>query len=269
MIPKKNLGQHWLTDTIALQSIASSLGMYQVSTCLEIGPGTGNLSELLAEIYDSVIAVEFDRDAAVVLDSTKSHLANLTVYNEPIQDFDFDIKTLSEPYVIIANIPYNISKVIFRLLQDISNKPVAAALLVQKEVAQRVSEDSGSSVLSIGINARFETELGVVVGPESFDPPPKVQSQVIIMKCKDVSLYQEYGVSEATVFRFAKQAFLARRKKLTNSLVGFDGLTRQDIEEELESLALLKTSRPQELSTEIWFLFAKRLSARLAKIKED
>src|SRR5690242_3994359 len=134
--PKKELGQHWLTDRTILAAIAEAARIEHADTVLEIGPGLGTLtSELLRRAW-KVVAVEFDSDLADKLPAQFPG-KNLQVVQQDILSFDLD--QLPENYVVVANVPYYITSKIVQKLMTAANKPRTAVLLVQKEVAQRIA----------------------------------------------------------------------------------------------------------------------------------
>ena len=128
-MPKKELGQHWLTDRFILGEIADCADITNNDTVLEIGPGLGTLTSELLRRAKNVVAVEFDGDLAGKLPGQFPG-TNLTVLHEDI--LSFDVGTLPERYVVVANVPYYITSKIVKKLMTAANKPRAAILLVQK-----------------------------------------------------------------------------------------------------------------------------------------
>jgi len=176
--PKKELGQHWLTDRFILGEIADAAGIEQKDTVLEIGPGLGTLTSELLRRARSVVAVEFDSELAHKLPGQFPG-KNLKVLNEDILSFDLD--TLPKGYVVVANVPYYITSKIIQKLMTATNKPRIAVLLVQKEVAERIAAEPGDmSILAISAQVYAEAKLGIEVPKEFFTPPPKVAPKAII-----------------------------------------------------------------------------------------
>ena len=180
----KALGQHWLNNRAILEEIADLAvdgGASSTSEkCLEIGPGLGTLTTSLLRRFDEVVAVEFDERLANNLPKSFPG-KNLRVFNEDILDFDFS--QMGEHYVVAGNIPYYITSPIIERVLEAENLPRRVVLLVQKEVARRIV-DKKETGLSLFVKNRAEVWLGPLVVKEEFTPPPKVDSQVIVMEPK-------------------------------------------------------------------------------------
>ncbi len=250
-MPKKELGQHWLHDRFVLGEIADAADIASNDTVLEIGPGLGTLtSELLARAKD-VIAVEFDEDLARKLPGQFPG-KNLMVQNQDILSFDLD--TLPAGYVVVANVPYYITSKIVQKLMTAKNKPRITVLLVQKEVAERIAAGPGGmSILAISAQVYAEAELGIEVPKEFFTPPPKVDSQVIVLKTRQTPLVSD----EKAFFRVVKAGFAEKRKKLRSSLAGGLHLDKSAVDELLQKADINPEARAQELSIEQWKLLTK------------
>ncbi|MDO4889597.1 MAG: 16S rRNA (adenine(1518)-N(6)/adenine(1519)-N(6))-dimethyltransferase RsmA [Candidatus Saccharibacteria bacterium] len=233
----KSLGQHWLKDRLVLDYIASCLD--EGKLVVEIGPGLGTLTSSLLKRFDKVIAIEYDKRLADNLPKSFPG-KNLEVINT---DFlDFNLEEIKQPYVAAGNIPYYITSPIIMKLLETKNQPQKIVLLIQKEVAERIAAvDGKESVLSLSVKNRAEVELGDVVGKEFFTPPPKVDSQVIIL-----TPHQPL-VDEKTI-KLIKQGFKAPRKKLAKNL----GLSKDQITEIFGKLNISLDARPADLSLETW-----------------
>lgn len=247
-MPKKELGQHWLHDRFVLGEIADAADIASNDTVLEIGPGLGTLtSELLARAKE-VIAVEFDEDLARKLPGQFPG-KNLTVQNQDILSFDLD--TLPAGYVVVANVPYYITSKIVQKLMTAKNKPRITVLLVQKEVAERIAAGPGDmSILAISAQVYAETNLGIEVPREFFTPPPKVDSQVIVLKTRQAPLVR--SEDEKQFFRVVKAGFSAKRKKLRSSLAGGLAMAKPDVETILQKADISPDARAEDLLIEEW-----------------
>jgi 16S rRNA (adenine1518-N6/adenine1519-N6)-dimethyltransferase len=244
----KTLGQHWLTDLTVLQDIAEAAEVSPSDTVLEIGPGPGTLTEVLVQQANQVIAVEFDRDLAAEL-PRRVQAPNLNVVSQDI--LSFDLTSLPADYVVVANIPYYLTSKLIRVLSESSNQAKRVVLLIQKEVAERVAAAPGDmSLLSASAQFYWEVELDSVVPARLFTPPPKVDSQVIVMTRRVQPLFQ---VDTKSFFRLVKAGFSARRKTLQNSLSGGLRISREVAGELLVTANLSPAARPQELSLEQWY----------------
>jgi len=247
-MPKKELGQHWLKDQFILSEIIDSAQIQPIDTVLEIGPGLGTLTSGLLNVAQNVIAVEFDADLAKKLPGQFPG-KNLEVLNKDI--LSFDLQTLPEHYVVVANVPYYITSKIVQMLMTAQNKPRIAVLLVQKEVAQRIAAKPGDmSILGISAQVYAETSLGIEVGREFFTPPPKVDSQVIILKTHPTPLLAPEREKE--FFTIVKAGFGEKRKKLRSSLSGGLNMAKFEVDELLKKAGIPIEARAQELSIEQW-----------------
>lgn len=217
-------------------------------TVLEIGPGLGTLTELLVARADSVVAVEFDEKLAAEL-PVRVPADNLTVVRQDI--LRFDLSSMVPDYKLVANIPYYLTSNLIRTISESSNQPACAAILVQKEVAQRVAAKPGSmSLLSVTAQYYWDTSVGLVVPAHLFTPPPKVDSQILILQRRELPLFPDTDAKQ--FFRLVKAGFSNRRKTLHNSLSGGLQLDKPTVATLLETAQLTPTARPQELSLQQW-----------------
>lgn len=251
--PKKELGQHWLTDRYILSAIADEAEITKSDTVLEIGPGLGTLTSELLKRADKVVSVEFDKDLARKLPGQFPG-TSLTVINEDILSFDLD--SLPKDYIVVANVPYYITSKIVQMLMTAKNKPKTAVLLVQKEVAERIAATPGNmSILALSAQVYARTELGIEVPREFFAPPPKVDSQTIILHTRETPLIASEG--EKNFFRVVKAGFSAKRKKLRSSLAGGLGVSKQEVESMLKNASISPDVRAEDLSMEEWIRLTK------------
>ncbi len=188
-IPKKSLGQHWLHDSASLQAMVKAATITDQDTVLEIGPGLGTLTKYLVELAQKVVAVEFDEALARRLkDEIKAD--NLVIIHQDI--LEFDLGQMPVGYKVAANIPYYITGKLLRMFSDTTNKPQKIALLVQKEVAERIAAEPGEmSILSVGTQLEYEVKLGKIVEAKLFTPSPKVDSQIVILSKRKKPLFDD------------------------------------------------------------------------------
>lgn len=254
----KSLGQHWLTDFNSLSAMCDAVHVQDGDVVLEVGPGLGTLTELLVERADSVIAVEFDEKLAKELPRRVPD-SNLEVVQQDI--LSFDLTSLPVNYKLVANIPYYLTSNLIRTLSDSSNPPISAAILIQKEVAERVAAKPGAmSLLSVTAQYYWQTSLGIVMPAHLFTPPPKVNSQILILNRRVKPLFPDIDARQ--FFRLVKAGFSNRRKTLHNSLSGGLQIGKPETQEILDTAGIKSTSRPQELSLEQWYSLYKVVSIR-------
>jgi 16S rRNA (adenine1518-N6/adenine1519-N6)-dimethyltransferase len=253
MPTNKSLGQHWLKDRGVLAEIADDAEITNSDVVLEIGPGLGTLTSELLRRADSVVAVEFDAELARKLPGQFPG-TKLTVVNDDILTFDLD--ALPAGYKVVANVPYYITSKIVERLMTAKNKPSVAVLLVQKEVAERIAAPVGDmSILAVSAQVFAEASLGVVVPRDFFTPPPKVDSQVIVLRTREQPLVAPED--EKAFFRVVKAGFSAKRKKLRSSISAGLAISKPGAEELLRHASINPELRAQDLSVDDWLRLAR------------
>lgn len=252
-MPNKSLGQHWLRDRTILAAIADAAELTPSDTVLEIGPGLGTLTSEILRQTDKVIAVEYDSELARKLPGQFPG-KDLTVINEDILTFDLD--SLPADYKVVANVPYYITSKIIERLMTAHNKPSIAVLLVQKEVAQRIAARPGDmSILAVSAQLYAEASLGALVPRRFFTPPPKVDSQVIVLRTRTTPLVP--AEDERALFRVVKAGFRAKRKKLRSSISAGLAITKPAAEELLRHANIDPELRAEDLSIDDWLRLAR------------
>lgn len=251
--PKKTLGQHWLRDDLILEEICRSASVDVGDFVVEVGPGLGTLTQKLLDNGADVLAIEFDEVLAQKLSDRKLS-EKLSVINQDILKFNFEAQPKN--YKVVANIPYYLTGKLVRIFTETANKPEVVVLLIQKEVAVRICAKPGSmSQLAVWSQSFFDCSLGVEVSAQYFEPPPKVDSQVVIMK-----RLQKPKVEVGNMIVLKKvisHGFNNRRKTLINSLSAGLQLNKETVQKILAQSSLSKNARPQELSIEQWNNLAK------------
>lgn len=220
-IPKrKQFGQHFLKDAEKALQIVHSLDERRTyKLILEIGPGRGVLTEHLIHIEDLELSVaEIDRNLAAKLKLQFPSLGERIIQGDFLQQ---DLRALfSEPFAIIGNFPYSISsQIIFKMIDHRDLVPEMVGMF-QKEVAKRITAPPGSKrygIISVLAQAWYNTEYLFELGPESFSPPPKVDSAVIRLRRNKTS---KLACDEKRFTSLVKMAFAQRRKTLRNALKG-------------------------------------------------
>lgn len=262
VIADKSLGQNFLFDDAVLHRIADYAEITPDDEVLEIGPGLGTLTTKLCDRAKHVTAVEFDRRLAPMLlqniakwrleyDDLKREPDNVTVVN---MDFlRYDLSQLPRDYKVVANIPYNLTSKIIEKLLTAENPPITIVLLVQKEVAERLAARPGKlSLLAISAQVFATVEKGIKVLAEMFIPAPKVESQVVIMRRREVPLVPRAQQDE--FFAMVRAGFSEKRKKLRSSLAVGLKTTKESAEQILTNANIDPNKRAQELSIDDWKL---------------
>lgn len=237
---KKHLGQHFLNDTtIAKKIVESLLEKDKETPIIEIGPGTGVLTQYLINEVDNFLALDVDTESVDYLKTT------YPLKKEKILVADFlqiDIRKLAgDKFNVIGNFPYNISsQIMFKVLEHKHDVNIVVGMF-QKEVAERLAEKPGTKtygILSVLLQAFYDIEYLFTVGPEVFTPPPRVNSAVIRLVRNE---RKELDCDEKLFFRVVKTCFNQRRKMIRNSvqpLLGNRDLTHPYFEKRPEQLSV-------------------------------
>ncbi len=286
MNPKKSLGQHWLHDDASLTAMVEAGEVGSTDTVVEVGPGLGTLTKKLVEVAEQVIAIELDPVLAANLaynvsnrhsrpdrESNNNIIAKsdsksdwipgqaedddksrLQVVHENVLEFDFS--KVKPGYKVVANIPYYLTSNLIRTLLETSNPPLVMALLVQKEVAERIVAKPGQmSILSVSVQFYAESKLLQVVPAELFTPPPKVDSQIIQIKRHNEPLFTDVDVDQ--FFKVVKAGFSEKRKKLRSSLSGALKISKDEVDSWLKQAGINPDARAQELTLNDWHKLTK------------
>lgn len=248
MSPKKSLGQHWLHDEASLNAMVAAGQITPDDTVVEIGPGLGTLTKKLVSAAKNVIAIELDDELAEGLKSLVG-AENLSVEHKNVLEYDFaQVKT---GYKVVANIPYYLTSNLIRTLLESPNPPKIMALLVQKEVAERIVAQPGQmSILAISVQFYAEATLKGLVPAELFTPPPKVDSQIIQIIRRQNPLFPNINTEE--FFQIVKAGFSEKRKKLRSSLSGALRISKVEVDSWLKKADIPPNARAQELSLGQW-----------------
>jgi 16S rRNA (adenine1518-N6/adenine1519-N6)-dimethyltransferase len=262
---KKSRGQHLLTDKNMLDKIIRESSVNMEDSVLEIGAGTGLLTELLVKNAGKVVSFEIDRDFEPNLRELEKSYKNLTI--EMVDFLKYDLKGFfrknnahlnsSSPdknancnkWKVVANIPYYITTpIIEKLIEDGKGCISDIYLLIQKEVAQRiVAKPGGKDYGRLTVYAQFffDCKILFTVPPDVFVPPPTVDSAFIQMKPKDSVL----DVNPPVFFGVVQAAFAQRRKQIRNAVKNsLPGLSQENIDKVFEISGIDKTRRGETLS---------------------
>ena len=262
---RKRFGQHWLVDQGVLQQILAAAELTPADQVLEVGPGRGALTErLLASPAAAIQAVELDRDLIAGL---QERFASDPRFS--LSEGDVLAMPLPPASIVVANIPYNITGPLLERLVGRLDRPVAEpyrrlVLLVQKEVGERIRSQPGSSAysaLSVRMQLLGHCRTVCPVPPRCFQPPPKVESEVIAIDPLPAEQRLDPALAR-TVESLLKRCFASRRKMLRNTLAGLAATER--LQELAASAGIDLGQRPQELAPAAWVALAAGLNQAAA-----
>ncbi|MFA5080236.1 MAG: 16S rRNA (adenine(1518)-N(6)/adenine(1519)-N(6))-dimethyltransferase RsmA [Candidatus Paceibacterota bacterium] len=251
---KKSLGQNFLHDVNIIKKIAEASKINKRDVILEIGPGLGTITEILATNSKKLIAIEMDRKVANWLSNSldKKGINNVDII---VGDAIKELKNpnselfhkLPKKYKVVANIPYYLTSHLIRLLLENEKTPESITLMIQKEVAERICSKNINSLLSISINYYASPKIAFFVSKNCFHPKPKIDSAVISFIPKK-NLYNKQFTE--TFFKLLKTGFSSPRKQLLKNLTQIG--ERDKIKQILESSSLNTAQRAETLSLEDW-----------------
>lgn len=245
------LGQNFLIDEKALERIVQAAEISAEDLVLEIGPGVGNLTRLLAACARQVIAVEIDSDLIAPLRRTTGSQPNVQIIQSDILNLKPDEIIPAGNYLVVANIPYYITSAIIRHLLSARKQPRRIVLTVQEEVARRICASPGDmSLLALSVQVFGEPRIVGRIPAGAFYPPPKVDSAII-----RIDLFGEPLIKTANMdafFHLARAGFGQKRKTLRNALSAGLALPPVVVEQRLLSAGIDPRRRAETLSLAEW-----------------
>lgn len=256
-LPKKSLGQCFLTERQYAQEIVAALQIREGDTVVEIGPGRGMLTEILVETPAQVIAVEIDNRLQEVLQTKFAKHKNFSLVHADFMEYDLSQFRRDTPLKVVGNLPYHLSSgIVYRLLEHnraARNDAQLAwfalgVLMMQREVAERVVAEEGSRVygkLSVFVQAEAQTDLHVIVPASAFRPTPQVDGGVVRMEF--LRLPEHYPTDYKLFERIIRFVFSQRRKMLKSTLSQLAG-----VHPFWQKLEFDFTRRPETLSVPEW-----------------
>ena len=254
---KKSLGQHFLINKKALLTVAESLKITEEETVIEVGPGHGELTDLLiASSAKKIIVIEKDHELAELLKEkyrsvgTTQELADrLTVTEgDALKDLAPIIEGLKTPYMLAGNIPYYITGYLLRIVGDIKKKPLRTVFTIQKEVALRIyAVAPDMNRLSACVQIWGTPHIAMKLKPNDFNPPPSIDSAIITIETKADSLT---GVALTNYYETVGILFQQPRKTILNNLADGFNIPKEKALAILAEAQLLGTERPENLNIE-------------------
>jgi len=252
--PKKGLGQHFLADQAALGQIVAAADLTPTDTVLEIGPGLGTLTSLLAERAGRVVAVELDDRLAAILAERLAGCPNVEVRPGNILRISDFASLVGPSYKVVANLPYYITSAVLRHLLERHDQPSLLVVTVQREVAERiVAVPPDMSLLAVSVQFYGRPSLVARIPAGAFYPPPKVDSAVVrIDVLGEPAVALAEGVSVVDYFRVVRAGFGHKRKTLRNALSAGLGVAPARVEQALAQAGIDPRRRAETLSLQEW-----------------
>lgn len=256
-MPQK-LGQHFLKNKSKIKKIVEAIDLQEGDFIFEVGPGHGELTKEIIQEFENknikkykLISIEKDIFLVPNLQDLKGNNSNFEVVADDIRHFLPNIhknyRKLGNNFKIVGNIPYYLTGFLLRIISELENHPQKIVLLIQKEVAERISATSpDTNLLSVSVGYWANSKIVATVPRGDFNPPPKVESAII---CLDLLKNNKYTscISKDKYYPFIKKLFKQPRKTILNNLKT-KGIDQQYIVSKLKGLGINPSSRPQDLS---------------------
>ena len=252
------LGQHFLNAAWVARDLVAAVAPSAEEIIVEVGPGRGALTKKLLATGNTVVAIEKDEALASFLlteFSTAIAEGRLHLMQRDVRDGDTYDVLEKRPYVVAANIPYYITGEIIRDFLTADHQPRAMALLIQKEVAERiVARDKKESILSLSVKAYGSPSIVAKVHAGCFSPPPSVDSAILCIQNISRDFFSE--IPEELFFKVVKAGFAAKRKQLGGNLGKVFG---KKAEAALRAAGVEKTMRAEDVKIQDWKKIAENL----------
>ena len=269
---KKGFGQNFLTDLNVLKNIVSAAEITRDDNVIEIGPGIGALTEQLAQAAGEVLALEIDQDLIPVLAEVLAPYDNVTVLNQDVLQANLpelikqQFTDPSRPIKVVANLPYYITSPILMNLLAAPVDWAAICVMMQKEVAQRLTAQPWTKqygALTLAIEYQMTAEIAFNVSRRVFVPAPNVDSAIVVLKPRTTPLPVQ-PFNKQKLFGFIRGCFAHRRKSLWNNLqatIGKQPAVKEKMQAILTALAISPQTRPERLTLEQFIELANALHA--------
>jgi 16S rRNA (adenine1518-N6/adenine1519-N6)-dimethyltransferase len=254
------MGQNFLVERSIVQRIADAAGISEGDLVMEIGPGMGILTRELLARGARVIAVELDTQLRQFLEHDLGANERLTLVERDARYIEIPEYVGDRSYIVVANLPYSVATVIIRHFLESDSPPTALHVMVQREVAERMTASPPNmSLLALACQLYTEPEIAFIVPPDVFLPPPKVESAVVSMRVLPPRPLIQ--AERDMLFQLATMAFQRKRKTIANGLSQGLNIPKAELETALIGSHIDPMRRPETLTVEEWM----SLSARIRK----
>jgi len=247
MKPKKSLGQNFLINDSILPTIINAAEIKAGDVIIEVGPGHGILTEALLKTGAKVFAIEKDFDLIAELTQKFGNNKNLKIVHQDALWFD---ETSLPKYKVVANLPFNIAAPLIRKFLESSRQPQLMVVMVQKEVAEKITAKPGNrerGILTLSVEFYGHAEIIATVSKNSFRPQPKVDASVI-----KIVPQKKPDITPKLFFRIVKAGFSSKRQQIHNSLAATLRLPRDQVISMLKKSNIDPQKRAEDLSLEEW-----------------
>ena len=254
--PRKELGQHFLTNPSLLEKIVAAADIQPAQVVLEIGPGLGHLTWALAQAGARVVAIEIDRDLAARLTAETRSNPSVTVIQGDFltaspADWLAQVQLSGAPYKVVANIPYYVTSPILRALLETGHQPELIVIMVQLEVAKQITATPDEmNLLAVSVQFFGDPRLVGRVPAGAFHPRPKVDSAIVRIRVHHPSRWP--AVEADRFFSLVRAGFGERRKQLRNALSHGLNTSAEEADRRLARAGIDSHRRAETLSLEEW-----------------
>ena len=260
--PRKSLGQNFMHDPNLIEKIVATAELMPDDTVVEVGPGTGVLTQALAKVARHVIAVELDERLNGLLESELEQYPNTYLVFADILKTNIPMLVGPKPYVVVANVPYYITSAILRHILQNPQRPKRIVMTMQYELAERITaQPDEMTVLSVSVQFYGAAQIVTRLKPAVFWPRPEIDSAVL-----RIDTYDQPAVDvsdEGLFFRVVRAGFSQKRKKLRNSLAGGLGIKTKVAEAILLQAQIDPQRRAQTLTLDEWGAITESVSAMI------
>ncbi len=256
IVPRKSLGQNFLHDPNMLDKIVSIAELTPDDLVLEVGPGTGLLTERIAKAAKQLTSIEVDERLQPLLENIVAQHPNLTIRYQDILKLDVNKLYENQRYIVVANLPYYITSAIMRHLLESDHRPTRLVLTMQMEVAERmIAKPDDMSILSVSVQFFGHPQIAARLKPSVFWPRPEVDSAVVRIDTYDKPIVDV--PDSQTFFRVVRAGFGQKRKQLKNALASGLGLDAEKTAIVFDTSKIDSRRRAETLTLDEWALLTR------------
>ncbi len=259
IVPRKSLGQNFLHDPNMLDKIVAIAELKPDDLVLEVGPGTGLLTERIAPVVKQLTSIEIDERLQPLLEDVVMRHPNLTIRYQDILTLDVNNLYAGSPYVVVANLPYYITSAILKHLLESDHRPSRLVLTMQMEVAERmIAKPDNMSILSVSVQFFGQPQIAARLKPSVFWPRPEIDSAVVRIDTYDQPLIDV--PDSKTFFRVVRAGFGQKRKQLKNAIASGLALDSDRTTRLFDTANIDSRRRAETLTLEEWGLLTRAYS---------